>query len=120
MKFTNAYMPEVYNSPKKYAALVHRVAKKIQALQKKLGFDALAFTGTSGAAIAYPVSVITGIPLICVRKTTRGSHCNMVVEGPSDKDIKKYLIVDDFIQSGNTIRKIIKKIKNNKWKNDFS
>lgn len=114
MKFANAYMTVIYNNPKRYARLVRKTAQKVRALQKKLGFDALAFTGTSGAAIAYPVSVATGIHLICVRKTIRGTHCSFKVEGSDNKNIKKYLIIDDFTDSGNTIRKIIKMIRTNK------
>ena len=106
MRFTTSYLDKVYTSPDKYAALVKEASKTVKRLQKKLNFDAIAFRGTSGAAMAYPISVATGIPLICVRKVKERSH-GRPVEGSHKFEVKSYLIVDDFIESGNTIDKII-------------
>ena len=95
-------------SPKRLKRCVARVARNLKKLQKKVPFDAIAFRGVSGAAIAFPVSALTGLHLICVRKE-RNSHGNRV-EGPS-RSIKRYVILDDFISSGETIRAIYGAVK---------
>ena len=81
-------------------------------LRKKVQFDAIAFTGSSGAAIAFNIATKFGIPLIYVRKKSEISHgvkveCN---GGGGDNFIKSYMIVDDFICSGHTITTIINSI----------
>jgi orotate phosphoribosyltransferase len=101
-------LKKVFN-PKRLKKVVARAAKKIKKLQKTLKFDAIAFRGQSGAGIAYPVSMVTGIPLIHVRKETcKGTH-GQPVEGPNYR-VKRYVILDDFIGQGTTVNTIIKKI----------
>ena len=90
---------------------VERVAKKVKTLKKKLKFDAIAFRGISGSCVAFPVSYLTGIPLICVRKEK--NHHGNTVEGPA-QDVMKYIIIDDFICTGDTLEAIIKKISGSK------
>ena len=84
--------------------------ERIKTLRKKLKFSAMAFTGSSGAAIAFIVGVAAQIPIIYVRKDDESCHGNRV-ECNTDKDIQRYLIVDDFISSGDTIRGIYDKIQ---------
>jgi hypothetical protein len=83
-------------------AIVERVSKALPKIQKKLRFQALAFTGSSGAAVAYPVSVLTGIKLIHVRAKGTKSHGNIVES--CETHIERYAILDDFIDMGNTVR----------------
>lgn len=91
-----------------YKKLITQAAKIIKKFRTKNEFDAIAFTGTSGAALAYPVSAILNIPLICIRKGN--NHYGFPIEGCVSA--KKYIIIDDFISAGNTMKKIIKTIKN--------
>ena len=84
-------------------------AAKLKRFRRKVKFDAIAFTGSSGAALAYPISFLLGVPLICVRKSTKDNHSGLKLEGAVSAS--KYIIVDDFIQSGRTINKINKAIK---------
>lgn len=79
-------------------------------LRKTLKFDAIAFSGSSGAAIAFPLAVSHKIPVIYVRKANEQSHGNMV-ECNGENPIKNYLIVDDFISSGDTVAWIANQIK---------
>ncbi len=95
-------------SPKDLKRITTRVSKKMLALKKKLKFDAIVFRGNSGAAIAFPVSVATGIPVVLVRK--EGSHGSKI-EGSCN--VSKYIILDDFISSGDTMRKILNEMT--KW-----
>ena len=78
-------------------------------LRRKVKFDVIAFTGSSGACIAFTLAYETEIPLLYVRKPGEKSHGSRI-ESNAGKTVKKYLIVDDFIDSGDTIRNIVKRI----------
>lgn len=71
--------------------------------------DAIAFTGSSGAAIAFPLAARYKLPLIMIRKD--GDQCHGAsLECNYHGRITNYIIVDDFICTGATIRRIIAKI----------
>lgn len=99
------YMHAVYHLPT-FAKILRESVATIKKYQKRHKIDAIAFTGTSGAALAYPLSLRLKLPLICVRKEK--SHARLSVEG--NYSATKYLIVDDFISSGKTIKSIRQKI----------
>jgi len=84
------------------------VVRKLKKLKGTLKFDAIAFTGNSGAGFGFPLSYLLKIPVINVRKKTR-AHYNGAIEGTVSS--KRYLIVDDFIASGKTINRITTAIK---------
>lgn len=87
-------------------------------LKKEEGFDTIAFSGMSGAAMAFLLSHWMNVPLLCVRKKTDTSHfvssSRKFLEGNA-RDVQKYLIVDDFISSGATVQYIIDTIQENKY-----
>jgi adenine/guanine phosphoribosyltransferase-like PRPP-binding protein len=83
-------------------------ATKLKRFRRKVSFDAIAFTGSSGAALAYPISYLLGVPLICIRKSIKDNHSGLKLEGAVSAGT--YIIVDDFIESGRTINKIKKAI----------
>ena len=85
------------------------MANKIAKFVKQNKIDAIAFSGTSGAAYAYPLALKLNLSLICVRKSINGNHYNKYVEGCYNAE--RYIIVDDFIDTGATIRRILKKVK---------
>jgi hypothetical protein len=70
----------------------------------KLQFDAIAFTGVSGALIAPIVAFQMGVDLIVVRKDIEGSHSKSLVEGAWQAS--KILIIDDFVATGDTVMRI--------------
>jgi adenine/guanine phosphoribosyltransferase-like PRPP-binding protein len=98
------YLYPIYN-PKLFKKVVNRAAYIIKKILIKTGFDTIAFTGSSGAAIAYPVSYKLDVPLTHIRKGKR-HHCSYQVEGRYD--IEKYIILDDRVDSGDTLLRIIK------------
>ncbi len=100
------YLGKVYG--KEFLTLVPKVVKKLRAIKRKHPFDAIAFTGSSGAALAYPLSYLMKMPLIHVRKDDDSHYSSGLIEGTISS--KRYVIVDDFIESGNTIKRIIKTI----------
>lgn len=107
--FWSGYSSVLYE-PDKFHKIVDNTVAKIKEIQKEIEFDAIAFTGTSGAALAYPIQYFTGIPLILVRKDGECSH-GQRIESKNDMKIARYLILDDFTRTGNTINSIIKKIE---------
>jgi orotate phosphoribosyltransferase len=72
---------------------------------RDLHFDAIAFSGMSGALVAPSVAMALRKPMILARKPTDDSHAGKgVVEGALDAET--YIIIDDFMSSGDTIRRI--------------
>lgn len=88
-------------------------ADKCTAVLAKYEYDAIAFRGMSGALIAPVLSFLTGKPLLMVRKpkSVEDGHSFYRVEGYSAA--KHYVIVDDLISSGDTIRQIKSLVRSN-------
>lgn len=102
------YLDGVYTP--RFMKLVPETLKVLKSFRRKHDFDAIAFTGSSGAALAFPLSFFMKVPLIHVRKMD-GSHYQEPIEGSVSS--KRYVIVDDMISSGNTINRIIDVINRN-------
>ena len=77
----------------------------------------LAFTGISGMAIGFSVADILDIPFAVIRKPNDGSHSSRRVEGYMNS---KYVILDDFISSGDTITTIQREYTNQYMKDLMS
>lgn len=101
------YLGKVYG--KEFLELVPKTVRKLRAIKRRHPFDAIAFTGSSGAALAYTMSYFLKLPLIHVRKGV-SHYGGGRIEGTISS--KKYIIIDDFIDRGNTIKRIIKTISN--------
>lgn len=89
-------------SPEKLATSVADVSRVLRAVRG--AFDGLAFRGMSGAAIGFPVCAATGIPPIVVRSSKVSSHSTYAAEAVVD--VSRYVIVDDFVDSGETLKAI--------------
>jgi len=101
------YLDYVFGPVADFRKIIKSTKSKIKQLRREgHSIGALAFRGQSGAAIAYALKYEMGIPVICVRKNSHDTH-GFNVEHPGH-DIKNYLIVDDFISSGATVRAIMK------------
>lgn len=98
------YLREVY-----YKDVFNKKIKQCYNILKEFGkknkFDTILFTGNSGAAFAYPLSLSLKKHLLCLRKGR--SHFGTGFEG--NFDVKKYIIVDDFVESGNTVDRLLTK-----------
>ena len=77
-------------------------------------FDFIAVRGVSGIAIGLPVALRLNKDIAICRKQDEKSHASTNIEGLPTANNKhfRYLIIDDFIATGHTIRTIIKDIKN--------
>lgn len=106
----NYYSTDVY-TPANLRTRVKTAARVMRRFHKKTPFDAIAFRGSSGAALAFPLSVELEMPVIYVRKDSEytDSH-GKKVEGP-DTDVARYVIVDDLIATGKTVHAIIDVIR---------
>jgi adenine/guanine phosphoribosyltransferase-like PRPP-binding protein len=84
---------------------------KAKAILKKYKFDAIAFRGMSGALVAAPLALAIKKTLIMVRKPEdeNARHSTRAVEG--DRGAKRFVMVDDFVASGTTMKTILRAIK---------
>ena len=100
----SCYLADIFH-PMRLRSTVQHIHNKLQELKSSgISFDAIAFTGNSGAGIAYPLSARYGYNLICIRKG-ESSHGNRVEA--SKVEVSSYIIVDDQISTGATVMRII-------------
>jgi len=99
------------HEPEALRKVVRKAGRVLRAMRNSTPFDAIAFRGMSGASIAYPVSYLTGIPTVNVRKDGGSGSHGMAIEGPN-KSIESYVILDDLIDSGETVKAIIRGLAN--------
>lgn len=86
--------------------IIERVVRRIR--KSGIDFDAIAFTGLSGALIAPSVADLLKKPIIAVRKE-KTPHSSRRIEGFCGG--KSYIILDDCRDTGNTILRIYKTLK---------
>jgi len=85
-----------------------RAIKYVLKTLENIEYDAIAFSGMSGALMASIIADRTGKGLIMVRKKRDDSHSSFFVESTAyKKDTVKYVIIDDLISSGDTIHRIM-------------
>jgi adenine/guanine phosphoribosyltransferase-like PRPP-binding protein len=92
--------------------LQRRVRLTADLIRDRVGLDTfrnIAFRGISGALVAPALAVLLEKNLLVVRKPNESAHTRSLVEG--NKSHAPYIIVDDFISSGDTIRHIVEAVK---------
>lgn len=81
----------------------------------RIKYDAIAVSGCSGTLVAGAFSIALQKPIILVRKRPEISHSGELVEAGGSflyrRKPFRYIIVDDFVDSGDTIRRIKDAIK---------
>lgn len=80
------------------------IVNKVETVLQPIEFDAIAFTGLSGAVLSSVIAMRMNKLLYCVRKENESRHSGQVVEGPSTG--LRYVIIDDLVCSGATLRRI--------------
>jgi orotate phosphoribosyltransferase len=105
-----AWLWQVFE-PELFDRLCDKTAARLKKLRSKLGFDAVAFMGMSGSLLAPPVARQLKLRMIAVRPVGNSSHTHSVhvVEAPDGCD--RYVILDDFIETGETVRRIVRETK---------
>ncbi len=79
------------------------VRDAVEALQH-IEFDTLVFRGFSGALVGPTVAHAMGKPFALIRKPGDSTHSDNSIEGHIEG---QYLILDDFIDSGETINSMV-------------
>ena len=103
-----SYLDKVYY-PEQYKMTIFGAKAILAHIVKHYPIDTIAFTGNSGAAMGYILAAHINLPMICIRKNRgEGTHFQHEFEG--NLDCRNYLIVDDLICTGNTIKYIHKVI----------
>lgn len=101
------YLNTCFNIP----ARNKTIEELVQYIQSSnLKFDSLVVTGISGLVIGSILSYKINKNLCVVRKN-RKTHSLLKVESGRDI-IDSYLIIDDIMDSGKTVRSIIKELRN--------
>lgn len=98
----------------KYAAPIVRqyariAAANIKRRMRETGADTIVVQGTSGVSVGFAALMSHGFPLVMVRKPEENSH-GSPVEGPREHRVKRYIILDDFVDTGETVRRIAAKL----------
>lgn len=84
--------------------------ERFEEIRKLVDFDSIAFTGSSGCAIAFPLLIKNkNLGMLYIRKAGESSH-GSAIEYTAKNPVEKYIIVDDFVDSGATVRRIVRKI----------
>ena len=113
----SGYLSNIFTSTGELDKTVNFTIKNIREYiqRKKISFEFVAVTGVSGLVVGSIVAHKLKKRLIVVRKKNDSSNATCEVEGiPSghNQTKKRYIIIDDLISSGGTIRRIISQIKN--------
>lgn len=104
------HTPEIHSSYLDRFLDTMQLCEIIKLAVKKLHgkqFEAFAFRGMSGALLAPPLALKMKKTLIMVRKPGQ-CHTDRTVEG--DAAAERYIIVDDFVSTGETIRTIVEEV----------
>lgn len=102
-KAFDSYGWSVY-SPNEFKKKIDALCRSFNRLLIKP--DAIAFQGSSGSAIAFPLSYKLKVPIIYIRKPDEHSHGHRLEGNIPKGGIATYVIVDDLISSGATIQRI--------------
>lgn len=98
------YLEPVFNI-EQYAQIMQIVEEFL----RKEKFDSIAFRGASGSAVAFPLALHMKKEMLHVRKS--GGHSHASIEGQTN--IKSYVVIDDFVETGDTLNIIKDNIS--KW-----
>lgn len=91
--------------PEQFRELVNQCKALLEPLP---GFEVIAVTGLSGLLVAPTVAMELGKYLVVVRKEDEKRHSDFEVEGC--RGGYNYVILDDFLQSGNTVCRILTRV----------
>ena len=67
----------------------------------------VAVTGKSGIAMAFAMAMLEDIQIVTIRKTNETSHGSKI-EGVGT--LADYVILDDFVDSGDTVRRVVREL----------
>jgi adenine/guanine phosphoribosyltransferase-like PRPP-binding protein len=117
-----AHTGEVFN-PNTFKNLVDKLVIKFKYLAKNYKINTLVGCGNSGVPIVSAAAYRLGVPFFAVRKSRSDTlNDDYMANGYVTKTGVRYLIVDDCIETGTTIKRIVKNMKNSldAWTSDIT
>lgn len=109
----SSYLHDLFESKTKFKKTVQTLKATVLSDEvKSLNIDSIVCTGVSGLAVASAVCYLTNKNLVIVRKPGVASHASYLVEGLPTKKPLRYIFLDDFISSGETVKRVILAINN--------
>ena len=103
----SGWLRPVYD-PEELRDVVYSISDEINKLATRPAF--IAVRGVSGVSVGAAVSFHASIPLVVVRKSDENTHSSGTVQG-LDELHGSYVIVDDLIDSGATVRAIVNELE---------
>ena len=103
------YLSPMFKEDKR-AAILDWI-REILAKPELEGVTAVAVRGMSGVIVGSIVSHVFGLKLIVIRKPEEHSHASYKVEGITDDPNLKYIIIDDLVSSGTTVKTILQRVR---------
>lgn len=100
LDFTDSYMHDVHDGERLFERFQ-------QAIPADLEYDTLVGTGLSGTIAAVDLARRLGKKYLVVRKENDNTHSHQSVEGRLGK---KWLFVDDFVDTGRTLGRVYDKL----------
>lgn len=105
------YSGQMYNN-RELRQFASKIALVLPGIMRQANADAIIVQGKSGIALAFATLMLIDFPIIVVRKRNESTH-GSPIEGTEGVDVQRYLILDDFISSGNTVRRIVEQLREN-------
>lgn len=93
-------------TPTRLREMAANIAERLPTIMEETGANAVVVSGKSGVSLAFATSILIDFPIVVVRKRGENSHGNMI-EGETGRIMTRYLILDDFISSGDTVGRIV-------------
>lgn len=95
-------------SPAQFRSLCTKLAYFIPSLLERLEAEVVVVRGTSGVSVAFGVYMLTDVPFVVARKSGENSHGGQISNvGERSREFSSYIILDDFVCSGRTVRGIL-------------
>lgn len=107
--YRSDYLDDVFNLTTFTRIVIQSIAT-VKKIREEVPFDTIAFCGQSGAAMAYILSAELNVHLINIRKDDSSHFVRENGKFEGHLHAKKYLIVDDFICGGSTVKRIIETV----------
>lgn len=104
-------------NPRKRAEVVERCRHVLITLGWQ--FEAIAVTGLSGNLVGVDLATLLNKNIMIVRKKDEDNHGKLVEATQPLQDDVRYIIVDDFISNGNTVKRIHAKIREEYTQRDY-
>lgn len=106
-----SYLNPMYNLKINDPNVFDDVIERAVRLLRHVKFDTIVFRGFSGAVVGPAVALRLRKPWALIRKEGADTHSCKCIEGIVQGD---YVIIDDFVATGTTIRKIVTACGNNR------